>query len=240
MEYDNSKLLYVKIADDIQCQIVNGELLANDKLPTEKYYEDKYEVSRITVRKAMDELIARGLVDRRKNKGCYVRSSQLKDNHSLESSIYSRLDQKGVKVTGEIKKMEVLEADALLVKRLECEPGDKILLIERLRLVNDKPIAIQKLWLQDKLFPNFNPWKLCNDSLRRIMNEEYGANLAYSKENIEARMPTKKVAQLLQIPESTPLIFLTSKVYTANHDVAEYSETYYDTEEYAYTIRQEG
>lgn len=239
MDFESSKPLYIKIADDIQCQIVNGQLRSNEKLPTEKYFSDYYKVSRITVRKALEELLARGLIERKKNKGCFIRSRKPESAHGLKNSIYKALEEKGVSVTSQITKMEVLEASADLAEKLKCQKEEKVLLIERIRLGNGKPFAIQRVWLLERLFPEFNPWKLCNDSLRRIMNEDYGMKLVYSVEEIEARMPTKEVAYHLKVSEDTPLIFITSHIYTADQMIAEYSETYYDTEEYAYTVSQD-
>lgn len=238
MSLNNDTPLYLQISDDIQVQIINGTLLADEKLPTEKHYMDLYSVSRVTVRKAMDELEERGLIEKRKNKGCYVRKNSSSDSPPLKTSVYTILEDRGIQVSSKILKMELIEPDESLRKELNCKSDEKVIEILRLRLGNDKPFAVQKIWLAEKRFPDFNPWKLCNDSLRRIMVEDYHCSLSHSEESISARMPDSEIAELLNISESTPIIFITSRVYSSENILEEYSETYYDTREYAYSVSQ--
>ncbi len=239
MKFENSLPLYYQMADDIKRQIKNGEIKKGDKLKTEKYYQEFYGISRVTVRKALKSLVDEGFIINKPNKGYFSCYSTNSKNIDSFVSTHQRITKLGKKSTSDILKMEQLLADEELKNNLECSLGDKIIAIHRVRKVDDKPYAYQIIWLQEKMFKNFNPWLLKDHSLRSIMEEDYNYILSYSDENIEAVMPSDYVVKLLCVDKREPILFITARLFTNQKQVAEYSKTYYLTSEYSYVIRKD-
>ena len=236
MKFVDSLPLYYQMAKDIKGQIKKGSLKENDKLNTEKYYQDYYGISRVTVRKALSLLSEEGYITHIHNKGYFVKGGFGSSEESKVVSTHQQITKSGKKSTSDIIRMEYIKADKDLAKNLLCNVNDDIMCIRRLRKSDDKPYALQIMWLQSKMFKDFNPWLLRENSFRSIMEDQYGYNVSYNYQNIEAKMPNDEVSDLLCINKEEPILFITAQLFSTDDRVLEYSQTYFLTSEYSYII----
>ncbi|WP_346907456.1 GntR family transcriptional regulator [Faecalicatena orotica] len=227
--------LYHQFAEEIRSQIIKGELKPGEKLRAEGWYVGHYNVSRVTVRKGLEELVQSGYVVHETNKRYYVNEGSF-ENWSHKESVYEILTSRGIKVTSKILKMELQKADDKVKAGLDCSQNAPVVMIYRLRLADGEPFALQKIWLLESMFPEFNPWELVQGSLRKTMEQKYCYQILNTREAINACMPDDEMMLYLQMDEPQPLVHILTKALTENNLVAEYSETFFLTEKFDYII----
>ncbi|MEA4895102.1 MAG: GntR family transcriptional regulator [Oscillospiraceae bacterium] len=228
--------LYYKMVEALKAQIESGELQPGNKLQTEKHYCDFFKISRVTVRRSLEELCKSNYIIHKPNVGYFVAEGKQKKDFTRSPSVYSELTAKGFNVRSVIIKMELTQAGPGLASKLNCNETDCLMMIKRVRYANEKPFAVQSIWLKENMFPNFNPWLLQADSLRRIMEEDYNYSISRTEDQIDACMPTPSVMKNLQMKSEKPLVHIKTTACTSDGDVCEYSETYFLTEEFSYTV----
>ena len=165
--------LYSQIVQDIRNKILNGTYKYNERLPNEKWLCNLYDISRTTLRKSIDELIAEGLLERHSNKGVYVVYSKFDTGFDRPYSLFQEMVKSGIKPSSKILSFSRINADSKLSRALNCEVNTPLLEILRLRYADDVPFNIQQLYLIESFFPQFNPWLLTDHSLYEIMESDY-------------------------------------------------------------------
>ena len=110
--------LYHQIVAGLKEQINAGELVSGEKIPTEKWLSEHYGVSRVTVRKALENLTEEGYVEKRPNKGCYVLQPKFEKNFSRMRSLHQELVDAGITPSSKIISYQEVEADSWLCKHM--------------------------------------------------------------------------------------------------------------------------
>ena len=150
----NSK--YKDIVIDIEKDILDGKYNQTKKLPTEEEFVKKYKVSRTTIRKAINLLANSGYVYQVQGSGIFIRESALHDYISLEKLNGLTKDYPNKKVTSKIIRLEILEADEELARKLECNVGTKLYFLERARIVDGEPFTIEYTYFNKDIVPYLN------------------------------------------------------------------------------------
>ena len=131
---------------------LNGTYKYNERLPNEKWLCNLYDISRTTLRKSIDELIAEGLLERHSNKGVYVVYSKFDTGFDRPYSLFQEMVKSGIKPSSKILSFSRINADSKLSRALNCEVNTPLLEILRLRYADDVPFNIQQLYLIEFLF----------------------------------------------------------------------------------------
>lgn len=234
--YKNHIPLYHQIVSAIKQQIMDGELKNGDKIPTEKWLSEHFEVSRVTVRKALKDLMEQGFVEKRPNKGSFVIQPKYDKELSRMRSMHQELLAAGVLPSSKIISYQIIEADQWCTEYLGCKEGNQVIVIERIRYADDRPFAHQILYLPQKMFPEFNPWKLVDHSLHDIMQDEYKIDISHSTQSITAKLLTKEETKELKIRSNNPILHIKSTVYTKDNEVCEYADTHFITDVVRYSF----
>jgi len=192
----------------------------NDMIPPEGKLEKHYEVSRITVRKAIEELEKDNIVIKRQGKGTYVQEEKkiLYDANSI-GSLTQRLSKQQHLLTTQSISFEIIENDDFLKKTLNCE---KQLCIKRTRLLDEVPFALMTNYFDINTVPDIDT-KLNLESLYAFLKEEYNIEFDNAEEVVEALAATSEEAIKLDIKEGAPLLSLKRLAYAKSSSVIEYS-----------------
>ena len=221
----NSSLpLYSQIVQDIRSKILNGTYKYNERLPNEKWLCNLYVISRTTLRKSIDELIAQGLLERHSNKGVYVVYSKFDPGFDRPYSLFQEMVKSGIRPSSKILSFSRINADSQLGHALNCEINTPLLAILRLRYADDVPFNIQQLYLIESFFPQFNPWLLTDHSLYEIMETDYQIKIVKTVQVVTTTSVSKSQSELLKVPIRTPLLHTTSTIYSSTGDIVEYQE----------------
>lgn len=142
--------LYHQVVQGIEAAIHNGTLEPGSKLDNEIDLAARLNLSRPTMRKAMDELVRSGLLVRKRGVGTQVVASQVRRSLEL-SSLFDDLKNRGSKPTTEVLSFAHLEADEQICETLHLPAGANVYHFVRLRRVDGKPLALMENWLRDDI-----------------------------------------------------------------------------------------
>lgn len=205
--------LYSLIADRAEARIRSGAWAPGTRLPPERELCRELEVSRATLRQALDELEERGLITRHQGRGTFVTRPRVQPAISGFFSIREALTARGTTVVTRVLRTETVEASRSLAADLGLLPGEPVLHLERLRLVDGEPIVLESAWLPAALFPGLEAADLAGRSLYDVLREDFGRRVAEARETIEPVILTAHECGLLEVPRHTPAI-LTRRVTT--------------------------
>lgn len=205
--------LYSLIADRAETRIRSGAWPAGSRLPPERELCRELDVSRATLRQALDELEERGLVTRHQGRGTFVTRPRVQPAISGFFSLREALIARGTTVVTRVLRSERVEASRQLATDLALLPGDPVLHLERLRIVDGEPIVLESAWLPLALFPGLEDADVAGRSLYDVLREDFGRSVAEAQETIEPVILTPHESALLEVPRHLPAI-LTRRVTT--------------------------
>ncbi len=211
--------LYHQVVQGIQAAITSGELEPGHKLENEIDLAAGLNLSRPTMRKAMDELVRAGLLVRKRGVGTQVVSSQVRRPLEL-SSLFDDLTAQGSKPTTDILTFSHIEADEEVCTKLGLAAGAKVYHFTRLRKVSGKPLALMENWVRNDIV-DIDEAGLGKQGLYSILRNG-GVNFSLATQRIGATIATDLQARLL---ETTPGAALVTMERTAVDDTGRLVET---------------
>lgn len=216
----NGVPLYVQLKEKIK-QDIQANYKPNDKIPSETQLLEKYGVSRITVRKAIEVLEGENIVEKRHGYGTFVKEKTVIYDANIIASLTQRLYKQNRILTTKTKSFEIIDTDEkhLLKDLLQCEV---LKVIKRTRLLEGEPFALMTNYFDAKIVPNLDE-KFNQESLYSFIKQEYGIVLHSSEETIEAVAADAFQAEQLGIDVGKPLLSLKRLSFDRSGKPTEYS-----------------
>jgi GntR family transcriptional regulator len=213
--------LYVQIKQSLQERI--QDLQPGDKLPGENQLCELYGVSRIVARRALNEMANEGLVVREMGRGTFVAEPKISESLVQKlTGFYQDMEERGHEPVSEVLRQEVVHAGPKVANYLEVDPGHPVILIERLRFVQDEPIVLVTTYLPESLCPALVNADLVRQSLYVFIEKEYGLVIVRGRRTIESVPANEYEAQLLEVKTGAPLTLLDSVSYLEDGTPLEY------------------
>jgi DNA-binding GntR family transcriptional regulator len=119
-----------------------------------------------------------------------------------------------------------------LIKRMNLQPGDEVVKIKRLRLINDVPLALHSVYLNHRLCPQVLHHNLAQDSLFKVLREEYGLTLAHAEEQVYAALANQRELALLNLSYPAAVLHAERTTFLDTGEVLEFALTVYCGEWY--------
>ncbi|MCY6958508.1 GntR family transcriptional regulator [Clostridium brassicae] len=238
---DSINPLYQQLADIIRNSIINGELRCGDKIPTEVELSEKYDVSRITVRAAISELVELGYLVKKQGKGTFVTKPKVQRKIEYLSSFTAACEANGLKVTNEVIKREIVEPEIEDKKDLELEDDDKLIYIQRLRFADGEPLMLENNYFSCKRF-NFLLTEDLNGSLYELLKKKYDINPSdshdsgYDRTTIEIAKAVDEEAELLKVQNGEPLFYIKTVIYDDKNRPVHIGKQYVIGDRYKFVI----
>jgi len=182
-------------------------------IPTESELEARFGVSRITIRKAVDELVAEGLVSRQQGRGSFVQRPKL--THLLNTITSWTQSLKGLGYTPGTSSVEVekIKAPKRIARLLQLGENELVYKINRVRLASGEPISLMVNYIRANRVPGLEE-KIGNyESLYELLQAEYGIIPAMAEDTVETREATDSEAELLKIEPWSPVLHVTRVAY---------------------------
>lgn len=211
--------LYHQVAQGIEAAIYSGALEPGSKLDNEIELASRLNLSRPTMRKAMDELVRSGLLVRKRGVGTQVVMSQVRRPLEL-SSLYDDLINSGKKPTTDVLSFSYVEADDATLTALQLPAGSRVYHFNRLRKVGGKPLALMENWVRDDL-GELDEAMLAADGLYSILRRG-GVNFRLATQRIGAMTSNEYQAPMLETTEGSALVTMER---TAVDDTGRHIET---------------
>ncbi|PKL00242.1 MAG: GntR family transcriptional regulator [Tenericutes bacterium HGW-Tenericutes-1] len=204
---------YYVLKQDIIRKIEQDELNDDQMIPSERELTEKHGISRITVRKAIDELVNEGYLYRIQGKGTYVKGDSVKQELFSITSCTRDILQMGKIPTRKVINALVIVPNSKRMRELEITATDKIFTLDRVYCADGAPVNRTIVYLPMKLFPEINRHDFGSQSLYDVLEREYNVKITRATRTIEAIAAESKIAELLMIPEGIPILLFRGVTY---------------------------
>ncbi len=205
---------------------------AGDILPSEGEIERKYGVSRITVRKAIEELSRDGVVLKQQGRGTFVQEQKISYDANIIGSLTQRLEKQDHKLHTKSIEYIAITDEHHVKDLLGC---DSLLCIKRYRTLDGKPFAVMLNYIDASKVPDLQD-KFDVESLYSFYSQQYGIDFYYAEETVSATSATAEQAQKLGIDLGSPLLSLQRLSYDKEHIATEYSDIVIRADMYQHKI----
>jgi|SRR5665648_4489 len=232
MSKRNSNPLYHVVKEDIKRQIDRQELNPDDYILTEGELSSRYKVSRVTVRRAVEDLIAEGVLQREHGKTAMVVNKSIPRSLNHLGGLHEELTKLGVKCSSYILNSEVIKADEMLAQKMDIEINSPLIRFERLRYANGNPLCHQVVYVNKSLCPDLDVIALNNTSLYETFEKSFHLEIDYATQTISSVVSSYKLAALLELPERASMLYIRRLTYLKDKHCLEYSESHYVASRY--------
>jgi GntR family transcriptional regulator len=219
--------LYVQLAQKIAQAIRAGRYPAAEALPSERMLSESLALSRVTARKAIDQLVEQGLVVRRRGSGNYI-APRIEQPLSNLTSFSEQLQQRGYKPGSRWLKRAIVSASADEQMSLALSPNSKVARLERLRLADDVVMAYEVSVLPQSVVPR--P-EAIGDSLYEFLDAS-GKAPSRALQHIRAMNASGELARQLDVPEGQAVLFITRIAYLESGEAVELTHSYCRSDHY--------
>lgn len=225
--------LYFQVTAQLEAAIDAGDLAPGDRLPNEIDLADTLGLSRPTMRRALEELVDKGLLVRKRGYGTEVASSQVHRRVEL-TSLYDDLDTAGQHPTTDVLKFDPACVNATAAAAVGAVASAPLVYVERLRYADGRPLALMHNWLPPA-YADISKDELASNGLYRILRSR-GVQPRVAKQRITAHAASQREARLLKIRRGQPLIAMQRTAYDADGQVIEFGDHVYRADGYAIEV----
>lgn len=225
--------LYFQVAQKIEQAILDGTLPAGCRLENEVSLGDRLGLSRPTVRRAIQDLVDKGLLVRRRGIGTQVVHGQVTRGVEL-SSLYEDLNTSGQKPSTDLLEYRTVRADNKLSEQLGVKPGSNVLYIKRLRRADNVPVSVMENWLPED-YADITEDDFKAHGLYQMLRAR-GVTIRVAKQRIGARKASTTESQLLDIEKGAALLSMTRTAYDNSGRAIEYGTHCYRPDLYSFEV----
>jgi DNA-binding GntR family transcriptional regulator len=210
---DISKPLYEQLENEIRNYIINGKYSYGMKIPSEKLLGEKFNVSRITVRKAIENLCKDGLLEKKQGKGTFVKSVKFQDRLDTIHGFTDTLNKKGRYPRKIIVEKSYKTPDEKIAKDLNIDVNEPVIYLKRILLDGGSPYMIDECYYPAARFPDLFD-KINNaTSMYKLLEKDYKVTLSKSYKELSIIKAEKEVINDLGCSLDEPLFNIYKIVY---------------------------
>ncbi len=226
--------LYHQIYLDLRKMVERGTLLPGDMLPSEVEIGHAYKVGRQTVRQALARLVEEDQVERFAGRGTFVRKQLNHIQFFLDRSFSQQMREMDRVPHSRILNLQSGVVDSELIPALQPYQGTTCLKLERLRLGDDEPICHQTTTVLSEHCPGIEKYDFTFNSLYEILATRYHLTINRIDHMVRAVGANGYRAELLEVTEGSPLLFVSTTTYIEDNEVIEHSDSFYRADRYEY------
>ena len=224
---DESGPLYARVERVIAGEIADGSLVVGAQLPTEDRLVERVGVSRITVRRAVQNLAARGLVEVRRGKGTFVVEPRIVQPLTSLTGFVEDMTALGLDATARVLRVDVVPASAAVARELDLDAGARVTMIERARLANGVPISFDQTYLPVALGSRIAEDDLANQPVFDLLERKYDVPLVAADYRLSAVGAQRAAADALGIPIGSPVFRIERTSFTTGLRPIDYETLHY-------------
>lgn len=225
--------LYYQLQEYIRSLIEDGKLGPGSPLPTESELAELFNVSRATVREALRGLVERGLVEKRQGVGSFVTNVKIDEILPGLASFSMEMQARGFTVESRLLEVARVVPAGRVLNALKLPTGSEVVMVRRLRFVNDKPFLIST----SHLVPQVSLDEDFSGSLYDLLENTYGYRISAGQTSIEAGLVDDYEAPLLELESGSAVLRITWLAMAEKGQPVEYSETTYRADRYRYVVQ---
>ncbi len=202
-------------------------------MPPERTLSERYGMSRATVRQALQDLMFEGRLYRLHGRGTFI--AQPKLTQTLQLTSHTReMETSGLVPSSQVLDVLAEDPDDEVAEMLELDDGERVWHIERLRLANGEPMAIESLFTSTARFAGLGDRMAGTASFYGLLRDHYRVELSRGEETIECVLASPTAATMLAIEPRSPMLRLTRRSWDRDGQVVEYVESLYRGDRYRF------
>jgi len=228
--------LYYQLAELLRQRISSGQIQKDIPLPSENALMEEYNLSRGTVRQAMQLLTMEKLIERFPGRGSYIKHQKLEHDANRAIGFFSQIAKEaGRRPAAKVIVKELSAAPLTVAQKLQIPEGEPVLFLQRIRFVDEEPWAIESTYFRDPVAELLIKEDLSN-SLYTLIQDSYGHRISHSKNTISSALTDELMADYLNIRVGEPVLHVMRQVFLENNQPFEYSEDIYRNDRICFKI----
>ncbi len=232
--------LYFQVKENLLEKIKYKYFEVGDLIPSESELQETYKVSRITIRRAIQELVQEGHLYTQQGKGTFVSKPKASQELNLISSWAETMASLGMHPETKVIKFSEEPAPIDIAQLLNIPTGENIYKIERVRYAGGEPICLMTNYLIPSIAPGLIEKGLIGESLYETLEKGYNIILSRAEETVEARAAKTTEASQLQVKRGSPLLYATRLTYDVSDRPIEVVISITRADRYSYKIKLSG
>lgn len=227
--------LYYQLKEIFRSWISSGKFDSDGRFPSEAELQQRFGVSRMTVRRALSELVNEGFLIREQGRGSFVVRPRVQDQLRRLTSFTEDMQLRGLSTESRILDFRVLH-DQEVARKMGIPEDEELVQLRRLRLVEGEAIAIQNAFVRHRFCPGIVDRGLADGSLYKTLEEGYGLRLGRALQTVEAKPADEYEAKLLKLEIGQPVLVLERLTYLVGGEPIEYVRSVYRHDRYRFTV----
>ncbi|MDD5703976.1 MAG: GntR family transcriptional regulator [Dehalococcoidales bacterium] len=242
MNFDknDAQPLFLQLENAIRRKINTGELITGDRIPSENELAKEFEISRMTVRRALDRLVMEGLIIRRQGKGSYVGEGKVPYIPNTIYSFSTAMRDLGHDIKTRVLEKKIIKSPLDVAHELGIDRNEPVVFLQRLRIVDQIPATFHTSYLPTKYFSSILNQDLTSEPLSKIMERISGLRLVNSHDTIEAVLVRSFEANILGIRENQPVFLVRGIAYGSDGTALRSTKAIYRSDLFRFSIRENG
>lgn len=208
--------LYSRFEELVRERIDAGEWPAGTLIPSERELSAEFGLSRATTRKALDRLVAEGVLRKEARRGTYVAEPKTVFEALTLRGFSSQALEAGASPASRLIRFERVVPAAQVASRLDVPTSQLVYLIERLRTVDGTPVALHQSHVPMHLAPELQQEDLESRSLYEVLSSRYGLRVDHAQETLESSLATQYEAVVLGVQPGAPMLLLNIRLVTTD------------------------
>ena len=230
--------IYYQLEEIIKDLIEKGELKPGDSLPAEREYAEQFQISRMTVRQALNELVNDGYLYRVKGKGTFVAERKPKIEQALQglTSFTEDMKARGMKPGSQLLQFEIIQATSLIANQLGIQEYGPVYEMKRIRLADNVPMALETNYISTNFIKGLTE-KIVNQSLYSYIEKQLNLKIDYASQVIESSVANELEAEYLNILPGAPIMLIQRNTFLKDGTPVEFVKSTYRADRYKFMIQ---
>jgi GntR family transcriptional regulator len=219
--------LYAQVETVLAADIADGALPLGSQLPTEDELIDRFAVSRTTIRKAIQNLAGRGLIEIQRGKGTFVAQPKITQELTELTGFVEDMQALGRHPTARLIDKSNVPASETVARQLALAAGARVVRIRRVRLADGVAMSFDETYLPLEIGEKIVTHDLAAEPIFTLLEQKYGLPLIEAEYRLEAVAAEPAVAEALDIAAGSPVFLIERTSYCAGNQPIDYEKLYY-------------
>ncbi len=227
--------IYYQIEEHIKQLINTSQLKPGDAIPSEREFTEQFEVSRMTVRQAISNLVNEGTLVRLKGKGTFISEQKIEQPLQGLTGFTEEMTSRGLSPDTRLIGFDLIASPKEAALKLGINEHDPIYDIRRVRLADGLPMAVERLQISANLIKGLTE-ELVNKSLYEYIEKTLQLKIGHANQIIEAVSVKEDEAKYLEVKKGSPILMIERNTFLANGTPLELVKSAYRADRYKFIV----
>jgi GntR family transcriptional regulator len=229
--------LYAQIKEILRARILDGSYQPHQQMPSESEMMATFNVSRITVRQALNDLQNEGLIFRIHGKGTFVSKPKAFQDLGRLQGFGEAMRQMGYETFARVLSIKSVLPSPQVAERLQLAKRARVTELQRVRFLNREPISLDITYVPLAIGNRLAKEDLAARDVFVILENDYGIALGHAELQIGSTLADDTLATQLKVEEGSPVLFIERTTHTADGTPIDYEHLYYRGDAFQYKVR---